>query len=80
MDIEMTNVDPRDFEDQHFNSKNNNLDGRDILREIEREHNSEVENFERIDIKIREKEVRINLKALLENGKVVNKSYREFRD
>lgn len=80
MDIEMTNVDPRDFEDQHFSTKGSNINGRDIVREIEKEHNSEVENFERIDIKIREKEVRVNLKALLENGKTVNKSYREFRD
>ncbi len=80
MDIEMTDVDPKEFEEQNFEFNNTRVDGSDILDEIEEEHNSPVKNIEKIDIKLREKEIRVKLRALLENGETVEKSYREFRD
>jgi len=76
MDIEMTNLDPEDFEDNEVGDR----DGRDILREIEREYDSEVELIEKMHIKIRDGKVDVDLEALLENGKVVKKTYRDVED
>ncbi|UZR97279.1 hypothetical protein [Chondrinema litorale] len=80
MDIELTDIDPEDFNDVNFDNDHYNHKGSDVIRDIEKEYDSKVEKIEKMNIKIREEKVIIDMKARLENGKVVNKKIEEERD
>ena len=80
MDIELTDIDPEDFDDVNFDNNYHHSRGSDIIKDIEREHDSKVEEIEKMNIKIRKEKVIIDMKARLENGKIVEKTIEEDRD
>ncbi|MEM1137156.1 MAG: hypothetical protein AAGI07_15060 [Bacteroidota bacterium] len=80
MDIELSDLDPEDFDDMHFDNEYGESKGSDLIKEIEKEHGSKVEKIEKMDIKLRKEKVIIAIKARLENGKLVEKRVEEERD
>jgi hypothetical protein len=72
MTIELNDVNPGDVRRHDFNFDNDEQ-LEDLIDEIERKYDSEVENIDRLKIKIREDYVKIELDATLENGKKIEK-------
>jgi len=71
MTIELKDIDPHDIDHDFDLDDDEDLD--DLIDEIERKYDSEVENIDRMKIKIREDYVKIELDATLENGKKIEK-------
>ena len=78
MEIEVTDLDPSEFNDNKYH--HNNRSGRDFLQEIEDEFGSEVKHIDKMNIKIKEGIVDIDMKVQLENGKTVRKSFKDVGD
>ena len=72
MTIEIKDIDPDNFDHNHFNFDNDD-DLDDMIDEIEDRYNSEVKNIDKMKIKIREDYVKIEMDATLENGKKIDK-------
>lgn len=77
MNIELTDIDPEDiyYDDVDFDC---DVNLRRVLRDIEDKHDSDVDNIDRMLIKIREDYVLIDMDVSLENGKEV--SYKRVID
>ncbi|NJN28491.1 MAG: hypothetical protein HC819_22220 [Cyclobacteriaceae bacterium] len=73
MTIELKDLDPDDFCDEHINFHDDG-DLSDLLDEIEDKYNSKVEHIDRLKMKIREDYVKIELDLTLQNGKKVSKT------
>lgn len=71
MTIELKNIDPDDLEDDL--SWDDDEDLEDLIDEIEDRYDAEVENIDRLKIKIREDYVKLEVDATLETGKKVEK-------
>lgn len=73
MTIEIKDIDPDDFDHNHFNfHDDDDLD--DMIDEIEDRYNSDVKNIDKMKIKIREDYVKIDMDVTLENGKKIDKT------
>lgn len=72
MTIELKNIDPNEFHDNHFNFDDDE-DLEDLIDEIEDKYDSEVKNIDKMKIKIREDYVKIEMDVTLENGKKIDK-------
>ncbi len=74
MTIEVYNIDRDDIGDHEvcFDKDDGNLE--DLIEDIERKYHSKVEKIEKLKVKIRKDYVKIDMDALLENGKSVSKT------
>ncbi len=72
MTIELKNIDPDDFNHNHFNFDDDDKFD-DMIDEIEDRYNSEVTNIDKLKIKIREDYVKVEMDVTLENGKKIDK-------
>jgi len=70
--IEIKDIDPDDF-DHNFNFDCDN-DVDNMIEDIEAKYGSEIENIDKMKIKIREDYVKIEMDATLDNGKKVDKT------
>ncbi len=73
MNIEIKDIDPDDFDNNHFNFQDDD-DLKDMIDDIEDRYSSEIKNINRMKIKIREDYVKIHLGVTLENGKRIEKT------
>jgi hypothetical protein len=72
MTIELKNLDPDDFDHNNFNFHDDD-DLEDFIEEIEDKYDSDVENIDKMKIKIHEDYVKIEMDVTLENGKKIDK-------
>lgn len=78
MDVEIKDIDPEDLKGSDVQMKGEDIN--DILDQIENRYGSEVENIDRMLIKIRDGYVIIEMDATLENGKKIEGFKEVFDD
>ena len=71
MTIELSDIDPDQIGDADIEFEDTELE--DLIEEIEDRYDSDVENIDKMKIKIREDYVKIEMDVTLENGRKIDK-------